>query len=538
MNRHDTHTVRESSKPWPRKIVIGTLAASLMGSATFGALALAKNSPAETATTATVVKAAPHLAVSNTLAPNTFSVIAAKVSPAVVNIQVEQTASGEEHARNDSPDQAKPQNPFQGLPENSPYKEFFEKFFGENAPWQRQPGPNSDQPQPGQKVLGMGSGFIIDQDGYVVTNDHVIGKADKITVTMTNGKKFDAELIGRDSKTDLALLKIDAKEKLPFVTWGNSKQAKVGDWVVAVGNPFGLGGTVTTGIISARGRDINAGPFDDFLQIDASINRGNSGGPTFNLQGHVIGINTAIYSPNGGSVGIGFAVPSSLAQPIIAQLKEKGSVVRGWLGVQIQQVTPEIGESLGLSKHRGALVSKIEPKSPAAKAGLKQGDVILSVDGEAIEKMRELPKVVAAKQTGKKTAFTIWRNGKKKSLDVVIGTLPSNMKVAAKTPQKEMKQNAFGMTLAALTPQLRTQYRISEGVAGVLVVKIQPNSPAAKMGLAKGDIIRRVGPKDVAQPTDVKHGIETARDQKRKAVLILVNRRGNELFFALKLRKA
>ncbi|MEL0107231.1 MAG: DegQ family serine endoprotease [Rhodospirillaceae bacterium] len=527
MNTHDTHKAPKAKRPWSKTMIAGTVTASLIGSAAFGAFALARAND-----NAGVTTAAPSaLLVSGQLAPNTFSAIAAKVSPAVVNIQVEQTASTDDGDHSAGPGQ----NPFQGMPENSPFQEFFEKFFGENMPHFGNP---NGMPQQGQKVMGMGSGFIIDKEGYIVTNDHVVGNADKITVTLTSGEKHDAKLIGRDSKTDLALLKIDTDQKLPFVSWGNSKAAKVGDWVVAVGNPFGLGGTVTSGIISALGRDINAGPFDDFLQIDASINRGNSGGPTFNLQGEVIGINTAIYSPNGGSVGIGFAVPSSMAKPIIAQLKEKGSVSRGWLGVHIQRVTPEIAESLGLDQHQGALISKIEPKSPAAKSGLKQGDVILSVDGEAIEKMRELPKVVAAIQAGKKADFGVWRGGKKKSVTVVIGSLPKTMTVAAKTPQKKLNQNAFGMTLATLTPQLRSQYKISKHVAGVLVVRVKPNSAAAKMGLTKGDVIRRVGPQDVNQPTDVKFGIEKAQDQKRKAVLILVNRRGNELFFALKLRKA
>ena len=533
MTIQETPNAPKAPALWSKKMIAGTVAASLIGSAAFGALALARSKD-----NSATPQASPL--VTSRLAPNTFSTIAAKVLPAVVNIQVEQSGSGHDAEEEHAGAPGAQRNPFQGMPKDSPFQEFFEKFFGENAPQFDNPQNHGQQrgPQLGQRVMGMGSGFIIDEDGHIVTNDHVVGKADKITVTMTNGKKFDAKLIGRDSKTDLALLKIKAKEKLPFVTWGNSKTAKVGDWVVAVGNPFGLGGTVTTGIISARGRDINAGPFDDFLQIDASINRGNSGGPTFNLNGKVIGINTAIYSPNGGSVGIGFAVPSSLAKPIIAQLRKNGSVSRGWLGVHIQHVTPEIAESLGLDSHRGALVSNIEPKSPAAKSDLKQGDVILSVDGEAIEKMRELPKIVAAKQVGKKTAFSVWSNGKKKSFDVVIGTLPSTVKVAAKSPQKEMKLNVFGMTLATLTPQLRSQYQIPKHVSGVLVVRVKANSAAAKMGLSRGDVIRRVGPQDVAKPTDVKFGIDKARDQKRKVVLILVNRRGNELFFALRLRKA
>jgi serine protease Do len=539
MSRQDFHgSDRDRARPKAarkdvsKRILIGAVVAvGLAGSATFGALALAQEEKAASPQ-APVVKAAPVLTPTATLAPNTFSVIAEKVSPAVVNIQVEQSAMAEGENIPGTE-----QNPFEGLPENSPFRDFFEKFFGENAPLQQMPQPGT--PRPGQKMMAMGSGFIIDADGHVVTNDHVAGKADKITVTLNDGSKYDATLIGRDSKTDLALLKIDAGKPLPFVTWGDSKKARVGDWIVAVGNPFGLGGSVTAGIVSARGRDINAGPFDDFLQIDAPINRGNSGGPTFDLQGRVIGVNTAIYSPNGGSVGIGFAVPSSLARPVIAQLKEKGSVDRGWLGVQIQRMTPEIAESLGLEKEHGALVSKVEPNSPAAKAGLKQGDVVIAVDDEAIKKMRELPKIVAGKRSGEKTSLGIWRNGERKTLGVVVGATPGEEKVAAKLlPQKDTKENTLGMTLAALTPQLRAQYRIPDDIEGVLVLNIKADSPVAEIGLVPGDVIRRVGKDSVAAPTDVKHGIEAARDQKRKAVLILVNRRGNELFFAMSLRKA
>ncbi|MEQ8193353.1 MAG: DegQ family serine endoprotease [Rhodospirillales bacterium] len=535
-HRHHRKTARMDM---PKKVLIGSLiAATLAGGATFGAIELARAEAAGTQ----AVKAATVLAPPATLAPNTFSVIAEKVSPAVVNIQVEQSAMAGEGGEN-APGM---EGPFPGFPKNSPFQDFFEKFFGENGPMGQLPqqgmpqGAPQDTPSAQQKMMAMGSGFIIDPEGHVVTNDHVAGNADKITVTLNDGSKYDAKLIGRDSKTDLALLKIDADRPLPYVPWGDSKKAKVGDWVVAVGNPFGLGGSVTAGIVSARGRDINAGPFDDFLQIDAPINRGNSGGPTFNLQGEVVGINTAIYSPNGGSVGIGFAVPSSLAKPIIAQLKEKGSVERGWLGVQIQRMTPEIAESLGLEKQRGALISKVEPNSPAAKAGLKQGDVIVSVEGESVGKMRELPRIVADKKAGQKTALGVWRNGDAKTIDVVIGAMPSETKVAAKgdAPKEPQQKSAFGMALASLTPDLRKRYRIPDGIEGVLVVDIKANSPASKTGLVPGDVIRRVGKETVSAPTDVKHGIDAARDRKRKAVLILVNRRGNELFFALRLRKA
>lgn len=272
----------------------------------------------------------------------------------------------------------------------------------------------------------LGSGFIIDPDGYVVTNNHVIDGADEITVILEGGDRLEAKVVGRDAKTDLALLKIDADEPLPYVSFGDSDAARVGDWVVAVGNPFGLGGSVTAGIISARGRDIHAGPFDDFLQVDAPINRGNSGGPLFSTSGEVIGINTAIYSPNGGNVGIGFATPSSLARTVIAQLREKGSVERGWLGVTIQSVTDDIADSLGLDEAEGALVSKVLPDSPAASAGLQQGDVILALNGQRITRFKTLPRLVAEAKTGKPATVTVWRDGREKDVTVTIGRMPED----------------------------------------------------------------------------------------------------------------
>ena len=329
------------------------------------------------------------------LPPETFADLAAKVTPAVVNI------SSTHHEAAGPSDQAEPFD----FPPGSPFEQFFKHF-------REQQGHGSG----GQDMTALGSGFIIDSAGYIVTNNHVIDGASEIHVTLSSGKDYPAKLIGADKKTDLALLKVDAGSALPFVGWGNSDAARVGDWVLAVGNPFGLGGTVTTGIISARSRDIHSGPFDDFLQIDASINRGNSGGPTFNLDGEVIGINSAIASPNGGSVGIGFAVPSNMAKPVIEALRERGRVDRGWIGVAIQEVTPEIAQSLGLGQPTGALIASVQADGPAAAARLQQGDVILTFDGQTVAETRELPRIVAATPAGKRVEVVVWREGERKSL--------------------------------------------------------------------------------------------------------------------------
>ena len=292
--------------------------------------------------------------------------------------------------------------------------------------------------------IALGSGFIVDPSGYVVTNSHVIGDAGKVEVTLQDNSKYTAKIVGRDPKTDIAVLKIKADKPLPYVTFGDSSAAQVGDWVMAVGNPFGLGGTVTTGIISARGRDIHSGPFDDFLQIDAPINRGNSGGPTFNLEGQVIGINTAIYSPNGGSVGIGFAVPSNVAKTVVAQLEEHGKVSRGWLGVQIQEVTPAIAASLGLHGEQGALVAVVTPDSPGAKAGLKQGDVILSFNGNEVDHLRDLPRLVAATAPDTNATMTVWRNGQTVQLQATVGELANNEQVASATGGRRRSNRRAG----------------------------------------------------------------------------------------------
>ncbi len=444
--------------------------------------------------------------------PLNFGDLVEKVQPAVVNISVTTT----------QPEQAD----MPSFPQGSPF-EFF-KRFEQN----RQAVPNMPQPH----AQGLGSGFIIDADGYVVTNHHVVAQADEITVTLNDGTRYPATLKGSDPKTDLALIKIDAAKPLPFVSFGDSDEARVGDWVLAIGNPFGLGGSVTAGIISARGRDIQSGPFDDFLQVDAPINRGNSGGPLFDLKGRVIGVNTAIFSPTGGSVGIGFAIPAEMAETVVADLRDDGHIVRGWLGVQIQTVTPEFAESLGLDKERGALVASVVPGSPAEKAGLQAGDVILKAGPDDIERMRDLPRLVAGLEPDTRLKVTVWRKGSERTLKVVIGELaPEGTQLgdATGTPGNAAPAE-LGLALSALTPETRQKYGIGEDVTGAVVVNIAPDS-AAQQRLRPGDVIMMVGQDDVSNPSDVAERVKEANQLKRKSVLLLVDRQGAERFVAVPL---
>lgn len=419
----------------------------------------------------------------------------------------------------------------EGLEGNEQLKELFEKLLP----------PGSAAPQE-RDVQSLGSGFIIDPTGYVVTNNHVIADATEVHVILSDNTKLDAEIVGKDSKTDLALLRVKSKKPLPYVVFGDSDTMRVGDWVIAVGNPFGLGGSVTAGIISARARNINAGPFDDFIQTDAAINRGNSGGPLFNLKGEVIGINTAIYSPSGGSIGIGFAVPAALAKPVIEQLKAHGRTFRGWLGVSIQVVTEEVADSLGLKNAIGALVADVTPDGPAAKAGLKAGDIITHFDGKEINEMRFLPRMVAETKIGTKVMLTVVRDGKEIKVPVTLGELKEEQVAEKKddSGQKIEKPNmptydVAGMSVAPLDKALRDKFSVPNEVKGLTVVELKSGGDAAKQGLAIGDVIQKANDADISDISSLKNAIEAARKSGRKHILLRVFRDNNTLFLTVPL---
>ncbi len=468
-------------------------------------------------------------------APESFADLVVKVKPAVVNISTTQKSEGPQ-ARGDVP-----QMP--DLPEDSPLREFFEKFL-QNRPGA--PGAPGQAPRAERKVNALGSGFIIDPTGYVVTNNHVIAKATDIKVKLTDGSEHTAKLIGRDEKTDLALLKIDSAKPLPFVPWGDSDKAREGDWILAVGNPFGLGGTVTAGIISARGRDLSSGPYDDYMQIDAPINRGNSGGPSFNMDGQVIGVNTAIFSPTGGSIGIGFAVPANMAKVVIDELRNTGRVDRGWLGVRIQPVTDDVASALGLKEAKGALVAGLTDNSPAGKAGIKQGDVILSFNGTKIGELRDLTRVVATTRKDTTAQVQVWRQGKPVTIGVMIAGMPNADKVAvaapdtgkaapAKTPETGIEQ--LGLKLAPASADTRARFGLKDEVKGAVVVGIDADAPAAERGIQLGDVIVGIGQDRVNSVTDLVSKVKQASDQKQKAVLLLIDRKGNERYVPIPLSK-
>ena len=444
-----------------------------------------------------------------------FAQLAGRVVGVVVNISTQA---------------APPAKPAQDQPQNSPgstLDEMFRDFFGDKgAPGGRSPG-----------IASLGSGFVIDPSGLIVTNNHVIATADQITVTLSDDTALQAQVIGRDQVTDLALLKVDTKTPLPAASWGDSNKAKVGDWVLAIGNPFGLGGTVTAGIISATARDIHSSPYDDYLQTDASINRGNSGGPMFDLSGEVIGINTVIYSPSGGSIGIGFAIPSTLAQPIIEQLKATGKVERGWIGARIQPVTDDIAESVGLDKARGAMIATIDAESPAQQAKLQPGDVILSYDGKPIERSRQLPRLVAATPPDKQVKATIWRDGKEQEVELKAAALnPNRPPAPAPAPEKPKPPatvDALGLKLAKVSPELKKQFSLPEAASGVVITEVPPNSPGAGQGLRPGDLVIAVGHAPVGSPDAVPPLVAAAKKAGQKKMLVRVEREGNTRFVAL-----
>ncbi len=403
-----------------------------------------------------------------------------------------------------------------GFPEGMPFEHFFRNKPGRNG---------GALPQPHRRNgTSQGSGFIISEDGYAVTNNHVIKGASEVTVKFSDGREFDAKVIGTDPKTDLALLKIDSSDKFTPVKFATDKP-RVGDWVVAVGNPFGLGGTVTTGIISAAGRDIGAGPYDNFLQIDAPINRGNSGGPAFNLKGEVVGINTAIFSPSGGSVGIGFAIPASTAKDIVGDLKDDGNVTRGWLGVQIQPVSKDIATSIGLDEPMGTLIAAVTEDSPAEKSGLRRGDTILKVDGADVKGPKELSRAVAKLKPGTSVEMTVFRNGKQRKIDVSIGTMPGE-KLAGMTPRSDSESDADRKLGLALAP--------AEDGEGVVVANVMPGSPAAEQGIRPGDVILEIDGASVDQPEAAAAAIRQSTSKSGKSpVLLLVKNDRGQRFVAL-----
>ena len=473
--------------------------------------------PAPAGTAATPPAASPAALIQQ----ESFAPLVKQVLPAVVNISVTQKAASEQMSSSGN------MVPFPDFP-NSPFNDFLRRFFDQQ---QGQGGERHffEMPGPQAKRIALGSGFIIDAKGYVVTNNHVVGDAARVQVILQDGHKYRATIIGRDPKTDLAVLKIDAGKPLPAVQFGDSGAAQIGDWVMAVGNPFGLGGTVTTGIISARGRNIDSGPFDDFLQIDAPINRGNSGGPTFNLQGQVIGINTAIYSPNGGSVGIGFAIPSNEAKTIIAQLIEHGTIERGWLGVQIQEVTPAIAASLGLARDHGALIAVVKPGSPGATAGLKQGDVILSFNGHDIGRLRDLPRYVAEAPPHSAASMTVWRDGKKLQMQATVGNLADNERVASARGEEEpapAAASALGMHFAPLTDRLRREVGVGKNVRGVVITGVDAGSVADNEGLTRGDVVVAINQTPVRTPEEAARELRKIAQSPKKSALLLLNRHG------------
>ena len=498
------------SRSLRRRALLGTAAALMVGGVIAGEAIILPRSPA----LADAVRV-------DGVQPVSFADVVDKVRPAVVSVRVKTPAGEDIAAQGMDPSQE-----FGG--DNGPMERFFRQFRNDDGKG------NGNRQAPGQRgpfAMSLGSGFIISEDGYVVTNDHVVDKGQSLTVILDDGTEYEAKAVGVDEKTDLALLKINNPDrKFTYVKFAQDP-VRVGDWVVAVGNPFGLGGTVTAGIVSASGRDIGSGPYDDFIQIDAAVNRGNSGGPAFNLHGEVIGVNTAIFSPSGGNVGIAFAIPASAAEHIIADLQDDGQVVRGWLGVQIQGVTPELAEGLQLDKAKGSLVAEAQADSPAAAAGLKSGDTILSVNGKDVAGPRELAAMIADMDPGAKVKVTYWRDGASHDVDVTLGTLPGEDQVAAVDQSGEAHPSSsladFGMMVGP-----------SEDESGVLVTDVDPNGQAAERGLQPGDVIISVGDAAVASAADVEKMVENAKEGGMKAVLLRVKSGDQTRFVALSFAKA
>jgi len=433
-----------------------------------------------------------------------LSPLVKQLSPSVVNIST--TSVSKSGGRSFG-------SPF-GDRGEEPFDDFFEKFFG-------------DSPEREFKRKGLGSGFIFSEDGYIVTNNHVVERATDIKVILQNGDSYPAEIIGTDPKSDLALLKIEPETKLPAVRFGNSDNLEIGDWVLAIGNPFGLGHTVTSGIISAKGRSLGLGSYDDFVQTDAAINPGNSGGPLFNFDGELVGVNTAIIA---GGQGIGFAIPVNMAKNVVSQLRNSGKVVRGWIGVYVQQVTPEIAESLDLGDDDGALVADVTADGPADKAGVKRGDIIVEVNGNKIDEMPDLPKLVASYSPGTNTKLKVLRDGKEKVLNIKLGELPEQTQVASR-PQNDGIEQSIGIIVQEITPEVQNKLEI-ESSNGVVITRVRDGSIASEGGLLSGDVILEINKKQISDLNDYRKAVDSAKEGEN--LLFLVKRGPNTVYVALK----
>jgi serine protease Do len=449
-------------------------------------------------------------------APASFAQLTARLLPTVVQITTSQTLKAP--ARGQMPD----------LPEDSPLSELFKNFLG----------PRGNQPR---QVTSLGSGFIIDPTGYIVTNNHVIENGEQVTVILSDETSLRARVVGRDPQTDLALLKVNPAKPLPATRFGDSDKAMIGDWVIAIGDPFGIGSTVTAGIISARNRNINAGPYDDFIQTDAPINRGNSGGPLFDMEGNVIGVNSAIFSPTGGSVGIGFSIPANLAREVVQQLRQFGQARRGWIGVRIQAVTQELAQAMSLPSRQGALISDVTAAGPAAKAGLRNGDLVVAFDGKPVPDNRALPRIVANTPIGKTVTVDVLRNGRKQTYRIQVARLAEDKpadrasKPAPPAPRPPSRLGQMGLSVGALDDAARQRFRIGSGVQGVVVTQVAPGSPAGEKNLRPGDVIVEVQGQKATSPDALNKAIEAAANSKKPVALFLISRGGEVTYVGVRL---
>lgn len=457
-----------------------------------------------------VVVLLPNVAAVQARGPEQIADTAERVMDAVVNIKANQR-------------QAQRSVPMPQMPPGSPFEDLFNDFFNRRGPGG---GPGAPGPQPNQRASSLGSGFVIDAAGTVVTNNHVIAEANEITVVFNDGTELKAEVVGKDAKTDIAVLKVKSDKPLKFVKFGDSEKLRIGEWVIAIGNPFGFGGSVSAGIVSAKQRNIRSGPYDSFIQTDAAINKGNSGGPLFNLDGDVVGINTAIISPSGGSIGIGFSVPASIAVPVIEQLKEFGETRRGWLGVAIQDVDDDTADALKLGRARGAMVINVDEKGPAKTAGLEREDVIIRFDGKDIRRSNDLPRIVAQTPIGKEVDVTVWRGGKEVAKRVTLGRLdesPQQASVQQREPQNApANASVLGLDVTPVTAELRRRYNIKDGVDGVVVTRVDPNSVAAERRISVGDVIVEVQRESVRSAADIRKRLDTLKGQGQRRALFYV----------------